>query len=108
MLRRALELVTEWGAERIQQYCGGLLPSWVADVRDLGFGIEEAAWRGTHLFGLRPPRGFDRVRLQSLLAQRGVSVSVRGDSIRVSPHLYNTRADMSALLECLRECSRPS
>ncbi|MEX2572029.1 MAG: aminotransferase class V-fold PLP-dependent enzyme [Gemmatimonadota bacterium] len=104
MLRTALELVTEWGAERIQQYCGDLLPPFVADVRELGFGIEDADWRGSHLFGLRPPATFDRTRLQEALTRRRVSVSVRGDSIRISPHLYSTREDMSALFDCLRDC----
>jgi len=28
-------------------------------------------------------------------------VSVRGDNIRVSPHLYNTAADVDRLLEAL-------
>ena len=33
------------------------------------------------------------------LAARKMFVSVRGDSIRVSPHLYNTEADVDRLLE---------
>jgi len=35
------------------------------------------------------------------LAEQKVYVSVRGDSLRVSPHLYNTAADVDRLLEVL-------
>jgi selenocysteine lyase/cysteine desulfurase len=39
--------------------------------------------------------------LQQMMAQRQVLVSVRGDSVRVSPHLYNDARDIEALLEVL-------
>jgi selenocysteine lyase/cysteine desulfurase len=38
-----------------------------------------------------------------MMVLRGLSVSVRGDAVRVSPHVYNDAADMAALLEVLRE-----
>ena len=45
-----------------------------------------------------PPPG-----LSSGLAERGIFVSVRGDSIRIAPHMYNDRSDIDKLLEALRE-----
>ena len=38
-----------------------------------------------------------------ILAAAGVFVSVRGDAVRVSPHVYNVAADVDRLLEVLAE-----
>jgi selenocysteine lyase/cysteine desulfurase len=35
------------------------------------------------------------------LAERNVYVSVRGSSIRVTPHLYNSDSDIDRLVEAL-------
>jgi selenocysteine lyase/cysteine desulfurase len=103
MLRRGLELVREWGPDRIQRYCRDLSADTIAEAGALGFRAEDDAWRGSHIFGLRAPAGLDIGELQRALAERGVSVSLRGSAVRVSPHLYNDARDMEALLGVLRE-----
>ena len=40
------------------------------------------------------------------LAAHNVSVSVRGGSLRVSPHVYNDAADADALLAALADAAR--
>jgi selenocysteine lyase/cysteine desulfurase len=102
MLRRGLELVLEWGAERIQDYCRDLVEDSIAEAASLGFRADDADSRASHLFGLRAPAGIDIERLQRTLAERGVIVSLRGSAVRVSPHLYNDGSDMAALLDVLR------
>ncbi len=37
-----------------------------------------------------------------MLAREKVFVSVRGSSIRVTPHVYNTAEDCERLIACLR------
>jgi selenocysteine lyase/cysteine desulfurase len=37
-----------------------------------------------------------------MLAREKVFVSVRGSSIRVAPHLYNSAVDIERLITCLR------
>jgi selenocysteine lyase/cysteine desulfurase len=49
------------------------------------------------------PRGVDPKALQSELAGRKISVSIRGDVLRVSPHVYNDEEDIMALAGALRE-----
>jgi selenocysteine lyase/cysteine desulfurase len=39
--------------------------------------------------------------LAARLATEGVFVSVRGESMRVSPHLYNTEEDVERLFEVI-------
>jgi selenocysteine lyase/cysteine desulfurase len=40
--------------------------------------------------------------LPEMLAREKVFVSVRGSSIRVTPHVYNTVEDCERLIACLR------
>lgn len=107
MALAALEQVLAWGPERIQRYCSELAREIVARAAALGFVAEDEAWRGAHLFGLRAPRGVEVGRVSAALQTREVHVSVRGDAIRVSPHVYNDSSDVDALVEALREgCAR--
>jgi selenocysteine lyase/cysteine desulfurase len=52
------------------------------------------------MIGLRSHVGFPADRGKRLAAD-GVYVSLRGTSIRVSPHLYNTREDCDRLFAAL-------
>ena len=99
----SLTLVSAWGAERIQDYCRRLTADGLEEARGLGFTVEDARWRGHHLFGLRMPPGLDLVALKDALERRKVVASLRGTALRLSPNAYNDQADMDALLEGLRE-----
>jgi selenocysteine lyase/cysteine desulfurase len=86
----------------VQAYCGGLTRDLIAEARGLGYAVEDEAWRGSHLFGVRAPTGADPARLQAALRERRVSVSLRGDAVRVAPNVYNTADDVAALADALR------
>ena len=105
MLKQALEHLLAWGAEAIQAYCRALTRELVAEAPTLGYGLEADTWRGDHLFGLRLPDGLDPHSLRRSLADRNVAVSVRGDAVRISPHVYNDAADLTALLQALQQAS---
>ena len=53
------------------------------------------------MFGIRVPGEYDFESLKDRLADGGVSVSLRGSAIRVSPHVYNDRDDVDALRKAL-------
>ena len=99
----SLRLITSWRPDRIQAYCAALTDNLFEEVEELGFRVEDARWRSAHLFGLRMPRGLELVELQQALKARGVSASLRGSALRVSPNVYNDAEDVSALLEGLRQ-----
>jgi selenocysteine lyase/cysteine desulfurase len=100
MFIAALEQVLEWGVSNVQAYCREL-------TRDLirGASSGEAEGRGVepvgHLFGLPIPEEVDPAGLDARLRARSVFVSVRGRIVRVSPHVYNDRADLEALRRVL-------
>ena len=50
-----------------------------------------------HLFGLTLPIGTDAEQMAARLAKERISVSVRGNFIRVSPHVYNDQQDAEKL-----------
>ena len=99
----ALDLLLEWKPERISATVASLTESLFATVLDAGFRIEADEWRSPHLFGLRMPDGISLQRLRDRLGEAGVSVSIRGTSLRVSPNVYNHAADVDALAGVLRD-----
>lgn len=102
----ALDLVLDWTPEGIAAYVARLSAPLLDAARSAGFRVEDAGWRSPHLFGMRMPPGVDLEQLRARLADRGVSVSIRGSSLRVSPHLYNDEADVGALADVLTAAGR--
>ena len=99
---RSLDLLLDWDPGRVQRYCRDLTSDFLEEARDLGFGVEEERWRGSHLFGLRMPPTLDLGALRDRLAARDISVSLRGSALRVSPNVYNDAGDVQALADVLR------
>ena len=102
-LSASLDLVLEWGPERISAYCADLTRELFPRLRSLGVTVEGDQWRSAHLFGLRLPAGSDLEEAKACLARRGVGVSFRGASVRVSPNVYNDEADVDALASALED-----
>ena len=106
MLAAALELILGWGVAEIQGYCRALTESLIKAARSLGCEAEDSDRRAGHLVGLKMPDGIDPRTVQAELAARRIVVSLRGDVLRVSPHVYNDQADIGALTAALQEVVR--
>ncbi len=106
MLGAALDQVLEWTPEGIQAWNEALLSPFEDDIREMGFGLQPKNERGAHLFGLRMPAGVEVAEVRTSLADRNVSVSVRGTAIRVAPNVYNNADDMTAFVDALRAVIR--
>jgi selenocysteine lyase/cysteine desulfurase len=103
MLLRAMEDVLDRGVSRIQDYCADLVRRVLPEIANLGYQVEDEAWRASHLFGIRLPPEVSLERLHEALSQQNVMVSMRGDAVRVSPNVYNDPSDMDALVQALRQ-----
>ncbi len=101
MVVEALEQLTRWGIEEIAETLREKTHAIATLARDLGLEVAGAEARGPHMLGIRFPQGAPADFLAFLRA-RNVHVSQRGDSIRISPHLYNNAADTHRLFEALR------
>jgi selenocysteine lyase/cysteine desulfurase len=100
MALAALEQITAWGVPAIASTLADVTAAIASGAADLGYRSAPADQRGPHLLGLRHPSGVP-AGLAARLAEQQIYVSIRGDSIRVSPHLYNTADDVSRLLSAL-------
>ena len=100
--RRPLTRILTWGVYNI----ASTLKKRTDDIarRAIGMGLTTAPdhARAPHMLGLTIPGGMDP-EFPKKLAERKVYVSVRGSSIRVSPHLYNTDDDVARLFEVFEE-----
>jgi selenocysteine lyase/cysteine desulfurase len=101
MMIAALKQVLHWKPENIQAYCADLMTPVLSELASYGFQLEDEQHRAHHLFGIRLPKGIAMDRLQNQLKAYRVNVSVRGDAVRVSPHLYNDKKDVNRLLRAL-------
>jgi selenocysteine lyase/cysteine desulfurase len=99
----AIKEILAWQPARIQAYCKSLVEPFVTDIEAMGFELENEEYRSFHLFsiGLKPT--IDAMKIQEILTKKQVIVAVRGNSIRVSPSIYNDASDIEALIEALRE-----
>ena len=97
----ALEQLLAWGVGNIQAYCCELTQESVQIWNQHGFWTEDPAWRAAHLFGIQSPAHIEPGVLQQKLKEKNISVSVRGDFVRISPNVYNDAADVEALTEVL-------
>lgn len=101
MLLRAIEQLNQWKPENIQAYCKLITQKSVEQLRNKGFWIEEDTYRAAHLFGLRLPEGLRLQKVKEAMQKRKILVSYRGDAIRISPNVYNSKEDLVKLTNAL-------
>jgi selenocysteine lyase/cysteine desulfurase len=96
----ALTQLLEWGVADVAMALEDLTDAVEEAAGERGLQPIRRADRAPHMIGVRSPNGLPP-GLAAGLAASGVYVSVRGDSIRVSPHLYNDVADVDRLFSAL-------
>ncbi len=97
--------ILEWGVENVSETVGAMTNTIEERARALGLGFPPRDRRAPHYIGLKLPGG-PPSNLLDALARRKVYVSIRGSSIRVTPHLYNEARDVEALFGALTEVLR--
>ena len=100
MVSEALRQIEAWTIPSIQAQLAGYCAELVRAVAPMGFTAVAADRRAGHYLGLRHPRGIPS-GLAGRLAEARIFVSVRGPSLRITPHLYNTAADAGRLIDAL-------
>ena len=96
----ALEQILAWGVENIAETLSARTAAIAERARTIGLGSQPAKMRAGHFLGLRFAGGVPPGLLDALARER-VYVSVRGSSMRVTPHLYNTDVDVDRLFAAL-------
>jgi selenocysteine lyase/cysteine desulfurase len=101
----AMKQLMEWGISEISDTSGALNRQIATQAAELGFSSPAEALRAPHYLCLRRKAGIPP-GLSEILARQKVFVSVRGSSVRVTPHVYNSTMDVERLIQCLRQIAR--
>jgi selenocysteine lyase/cysteine desulfurase len=98
----ALRQLLDWGVENVSESIGTLTDLIEEKAGGLSIVTIPKERRARHLIGLMlgPDAPEDLARR---LTAHNIFVSVRGESVRVSPHLYNTERDVDHLFEVLEQ-----
>ena len=101
MMQEALEQINRWKPDNIQRYCEKISQSAIKKLRATGFWIEEENQRGHHLFGIRFPKDVSLDAVREKIRKKKISVSFRGDSMRVACNVFNDAKDFERLMSVL-------
>jgi selenocysteine lyase/cysteine desulfurase len=101
MITAALHQLLEWTPEAISVTLAQLTDDIANQAAELGLLAAPKHLRAGHLLGLRfrdgaPPGLVEQLR------ERKIFVSIRGRTLRIAPHLFNTARDVDRLLSALR------
>lgn len=97
----AMRQILEWGVENIHATLSARNEEIAASAREMGIDSVSQGLRAGHYLGLRFEGGVPE-GLGARLAQENIHVSVRGASMRVTPHLYNNDRDIERFLDALK------
>ncbi|MBT4486807.1 MAG: aminotransferase class V-fold PLP-dependent enzyme [Rhodospirillaceae bacterium] len=96
----ALKQLLEWGVANTQATLAAMTAKIAERAAPLGLSASDASQRAGHFLGLGFPGDVPN-GLPERLGQENVFVSVRGQSMRVTPHLFNNDADIDRLITVL-------
>jgi len=102
MLTKAIVQILAWQPQNIQEYCRQISAEAISTLQQLGCFIEADDYRAKHLFGVYLPNTMSVEKLKIRFKAQKVYVSFRGTAIRVSPNVYNTKADFDRFVSCFK------
>jgi selenocysteine lyase/cysteine desulfurase len=100
MLSEAIRQLLVWTPKAIQEYCKTITVDVLPVLEKNGFFVEDANFRGHHLFGIYLPNDVPMRVLKEKISEKNIFVSYRGQAIRISPNVYNTKEDIEKLVSC--------
>ena len=100
MALAALEQLLDWGVENIAATVKPLTDRIAAGAAERQIAVPPAAHRVNHIIGLRRTDGWP-ADIAERLAEHDVHISLRGDSLRVSPHVFNDESDIERFFAAL-------
>jgi selenocysteine lyase/cysteine desulfurase len=105
MITAALEQVLAWTPEAIMATVAGITDQIADHAGELGVTVIPRTLRAPHILGLRFPDGRPTGLVEQLRDHK-VFVSVRGQTMRVAPHVFASAADIDRLVSALRRRTR--
>lgn len=94
----AIEQLLSWGVDNVAETLGAMTGSIEARLAERG--VTAQPGRAPHFLSVRFPEGAPD-GIEERLAAADVHVSLRGERMRITPHLYNDEADSERLFSAL-------
>ena len=101
MLKAGIDQLNHWGIENVYKYIESITTPCFPLLNKKNTWYEDSKFRSSHLFGIRPKKNLKKVLEK--IRENNIFISLRGDIIRVSPSVYNTKEDVQKLFECISE-----
>ncbi|MBF0277206.1 MAG: aminotransferase class V-fold PLP-dependent enzyme [SAR324 cluster bacterium] len=102
MVVAALKQILAWKVREIEASLTVLTNYAACEAEKLQMTVAPPHLRSKHMLGIRFSDGVPEGVVKQL-ADNHIYVSVRGSSIRISPHLYNSEGDIDRLFEVLKK-----
>jgi selenocysteine lyase/cysteine desulfurase len=93
----AIGQLLDWGVSDIAETIGEITASIADRLSERGISSLPASARAPHYLSVRFGGGMPD-GIEERLAEANVHVSLRGERMRITPHLYNNEADVERLL----------
>ena len=102
-LEASLNLLNEVGIPVIQGYLERLTDHLCERLQDSDYEVVSSRRAGekSQIVCIRHQRGLASMDLYTHLKKRNIVTAPRGDRLRISPHFYNTEAEIDELIEAL-------
>lgn len=103
MLIDSIGQLLEWKVQEIQAYCKQILAPLRDFMAENGVHLENEQFQAQHLTGFQMNERLNAQELIPALKANNIILSVRGNSLRVSPNVYNTDEDIEKLIGVLKQ-----
>ena len=102
-LEQSLKLLTETGAENIQNYLIGLSDHLSDSIAGKNYDVisSRSPSEKSAIVCIKSREGIPSNKIAAELEAAGIIVSPRGDRLRIAPHFYNNVGDIERLVEAL-------
>jgi selenocysteine lyase/cysteine desulfurase len=94
----AIRQLLDWGLGQIAGTLGGVTARLERRLAEVGIHAQQG--RAPHFLSVSFDDGLP-IDIEAQLAMANVHVSLRGETMRITPHLYNNQADEERLVDAL-------
>ena len=96
----AVQDLLQWEPKNIYEALGAMNEEIAEEAAKLGLTAAPSHLRAKHFLGLEREEGFPEDLIARMAAQH-IYISKRGNSLRITPHVYNTEEDRKRLIAAL-------
>ena len=102
IVKAALEQILAWKIENISQSIKNLIDYIRKTAEENNFSLPLEQYSAPHMTGILLKDNINK-DLGVKLAENKIFVSIRGNNIRISPHLYNSKKDIDSFFNVLHD-----